>query len=139
MKNLLIKALASSGLLLLTMTASGQPYPRPQYPDRSQVQDGREARDNDRLFDRIRGDLDRAHDWTLPFTADRDRVVMARERADACRRAISAGAYDRRMLDDTVAAIRRVIDLNRLSDQSRDYLITDLEQLRSLQARLEGY
>ena len=139
MKHLLIKALASSGLLLMTITASGQSYSRPQYPDRNQVQDEREARDNDQLFDRMRGDLDRAHAGTLPFTADRNRVVMARERAEACQRAINTGEYDRRMFDDTTAAIQRVVDLNRLSDQNRNYLVSDLEQLRSLEARLEGY
>jgi hypothetical protein len=142
MRHLLINALAGSGLLLTALTASGQSYSSPQYqqyPSRAQAQDEREARANDRLFDQLHGDLDRAHAGTLPFTADRSRVAIALDRAEACQQAISAGQYDRRMFDDTVAAIQRVADLNRLSDQNRTNLLSDIDQVRTFQSRLEGY
>ena len=126
MKQIWIKSLAGSGLLLLTLTASGQYRQNPQYPDRYQVQNEREAREHDRLFNRLRDDLDRAHASALPFSADRDRVIMARDRVDACQRAVAVGDYDRRMFDDTIIAIQRVVELNRLSDETHNYLVDDL-------------
>lgn len=138
MKHPWIKTLAGSGLLLLTLTASAQYPQRPPEPYPYQVQDEREARQTDRLFDRLRGDLDSAHAGTLPYSADRNRVMVARDRVEDCQRAVNAGDYDRRLFDDTIVAIQRVVDLNRLSDRTHNYLADDLNQLRSMRARLEG-
>lgn len=138
LKHLLVKTLAGCGMFLLPLTASAQTQARPPITDRNQAQDDREARDNDRLFDRLRGDLDRAQAATLPYSTDRSRVTTARDRLDACARLVNDGDYDRRLFTDTITAIQRVVELNRLSDQTRNYLIGDLNQLQSLQARLES-
>ena len=134
MRHLLIKTLAGSGLLLLTLTASGQNPPRNEY---GYQMDQREARDYDRFFERVRGDLDRASAAALPFTDERDRVTRAREEVSECQRALMAGDYDRRTFDEAIFAIQRVVDLNRLSDRNRDYLLDDVRELRHLRSRLE--
>ena len=137
MKNLLIRAAACSGLFILTMTANAQYQPREdQY--RYQTQGEREARNIDHLFDRLRVDLDRVHAGTLPFTGDRSRVVMAREKVNDCQRMVNSGDYDRSTFNQTVSAIQRVVDLNRLSDQNRNDLVADISELRNLQLRLES-
>jgi hypothetical protein len=68
--------------MLMGMTASAQYRPRPDYS--YQAQDEREAQDHDRRFDRVRGDLDRAHSGTLPLTADRSRVNIAEDAISRC-------------------------------------------------------
>ena len=135
MRHLLIKTLAGSGLLFMTLTASAQYPQEPRYP----TQDQREAQDHNRLFDRIRMDLDHAHEGTLPFTTDRNRVNMAQTQINECQREINMGQYDRRVFDQAVSSMQRVVDLNRLSDQSRSYLSDDIRELSRLQSRLEGY
>jgi hypothetical protein len=135
MKHLLIKTLAGSGLLLMTLTASGQYYPR---IDREQIQDEREAREHSRVFDRVRGDLDHAQAGALPFTTDRTRVMRAREEVNELQRMLSAGDYDRRQFDEAIVAVQRVAQLNRLSDNSRDMLLDDVRDLRRVQSRFEG-
>jgi len=133
MRHLLIKTIASSGLLLFGLTASGQ-YP-PRSDDRYEERD---ARNYDRFFDRVRNDLDRASDFSLPFTGERSRVTRARQEIGECYRAVMAGDYDRRTFDEAVGAIQRVVDLNRLSEQSRDNLVDDMQQLREVESRLQG-
>jgi hypothetical protein len=130
MKHLLIKALASSGLMLLTLTANAQYQPRvDQYQ--------REAR-HDHIFDRARGDLDRAGEFALPFTGDRDRLAVAEARVNECQQAVAASEENPRTFGDTIASIQRVVDRNHLPDRTRDLLAEDIAGLRDLQARLEG-
>jgi len=137
MKHLFIKALAGSALLLMGMTASA--HYRPRAIDAQDIQDQREIREQDRTFERVRTDLDRIHSEALPFSTDRDRVTVAMQLLNQCQRAVNAGDYDRRTFDQTVASIQRVIELNRLSDDSRSYLGDDVRAMSRLQARLEGY
>lgn len=133
MRHLLIKTMAVTGLLLsgLAMSASGQ-YPP---PGEDRYQERREGRDFDRFFDRIRVDLDRASAFSLPFTGERSRIARAREEVNECQRAAMAG--DRRPFDEAIGAIQRVVDLNRLSDRSRDNLIDDVQELREMESRLQ--
>jgi hypothetical protein len=137
MRQPLINALAGSGLLLMGMSASAQYQPRPL--DAQEIQDQREAQDQGRIFDRVRTDLDRIHADASPFSPDRDRVMIAIQQVNQCQRAVAAGEYDRRLFYQTVASIQRVMDLNRLTDQSRSYLGDDLREMNRLQNRLEGY
>jgi hypothetical protein len=137
MRQLLIKTLAGSGLLLMGMTASAQYQPRPLSPQ--ETQDQREAQDPDRIFDRVRTDLGRIRADASPFSADSDRLTVAIQQLNQCQRVVAAGEYDRRMFYQTVASIQRVMDLNRLTDQSRSYLGDDVSAMNRLQARLEGY
>ena len=130
MKHLLTKAIAGSGLLLMALTASAQ---YPPYQDR----DRREAAEQDRLFDRLRSDLERARASTIPFTADRDRVIRALERVNTCDHMVASGDYDRDTFNAALSAVQQVIDMNRLSEDGRGFLMDDMRELHRLQARLE--
>ena len=132
MKHLLIRSLAGSGLMLLALTARAQYQPRPDDEARG------EAREHAAVFDQVRTDLDRAEGFTVPFTGERDRVARARREVNECQRAVAAGETDRRTFGDAIAAIQRVVDLNRLPDHNRNLLADDINALRDLQARLEG-
>jgi hypothetical protein len=136
MKHLLMKSIAGSGLLLFGLTAYALP-PRQDYPTRYQDQDRRADQDHDRLFDRIRTDIDRAQAEAMPFTADHNRLVEAKVRVNDCQRMLSDGHYDRRTFDFTVTSVQRVIDLNRLSERNHDYLADDVQALRRVQSDME--
>ena len=137
MRQLLVKSLAGSGLLLMTLTASGQWYPRPDY--RYTIsQDGREAREQSRVFDRAQGDLDQAHSVSLPFTDDRNRIIAAQAQVGECQRLVASGEYSRRQLDEAIIAVQRVADMNRMSDRNRDSLRDDVRDMQQLQSLLEG-
>lgn len=137
MRHLLITSLTAAGLLLTTGVASAQYYPRRDSQSIA-TQDEREAMDHNRVFDRARSDLDRASDLSLPFTADRNRVVTARAEITECQRILASGDYDRRQFDDAISAVQRVADMNRLSDRNRDFLRDDVRDLQRIQARLES-
>ncbi len=134
MKHLLLKTIAGSGLMLFTLTANALPrQDNPRYQD----QDRRGDQDHDRMFDRIRDDLDRAQSETLPFTADHNRLMDAKVRVNQCQRMLNDGSYDRRTFDFAVSSMQRVLDLNRLSDREHDYLSGDIQAMRRVQADLE--
>jgi hypothetical protein len=139
MRHLWIKTLAGSGLLLMTLTANAQYQPRydSRY-DYRYTQDERATQTNHRILDRTRDDLDNATSVALPFTGDRSRAVRAREEINECRELLASGDYDRRQFDQAVAAIQRVVDMNRMSDRNRDNLRDDIRDLRDLQARYES-
>src|ERR1700722_2243714 len=136
MKRALLTALAGSGMLLMTMTANAQPprsegsYQRDPYE--------RQMVSQDRMFDQIRGDLDLASTTALPFSGDKDRVSIARDQLSECQRAVNSGNYDRLTFRQVISSIQRVVDLNRVTDQNRSYLVNDMNQLRDLEARLAG-
>ena|SRR5947209_1205365 len=127
----LVKALAGSCLLLFTLTAANAQYPRGE----NRYQDRDDYRDQSRLFDRIRSDLDRAESNTFAFTGDRLRIARAREEVNEFQRSWEVGNYDWRQLNDATQAMQRVVDSNRLSDRNRDSLADDLSRMRELQSR----
>lgn len=136
MKRFLLTTVASCGLLWMPLAvANAQDRPR---DDRyAQAQDEREALSHDRVFERLRADLDRVDSMALPFSGDRDRVATARRQVNECQRVLSEGHYDRELFGAAVAAVERVADIDRLSDRARTYLTDDIHQLRDLQSRLE--
>jgi hypothetical protein len=136
MRHFLLSTMVSCGLVLLPLAAAvAQDQPR---QDRyAQVQDERQAMSHDRVFDRVRTDLDRADGMAIPFSGARDRVAMARRQVDECQHMLADGHYDREMFNATVSSVQRVADIDRLSDRTRTYLTDDIHQLRDLQSRLE--
>jgi hypothetical protein len=126
MRYSLIQAIAAAGLLLLGTTATAQYRPHVQYT----YQDNRE----NRTFDRVRDDLDRAHASTLPSTPDRNRVLFAQSQLNLAQQAWAEGDYNSsREVDEAIVAIQRVADLNQLSERMRNNLLEDAHDLRSLQ------
>lgn len=132
MKNLLVRTLVGSSLLLGGLTANAQ-YERPRdygYQDR-------EYRGHTQLLGRVQADLDRVEAGTLPFTGDRSRIIAVRQQVNAFQRRLADGEYDRRELDNAITGIERVVDMNRMSDSRRDDLVSDLARLRELRERLD--
>jgi len=133
MKHFLLTVLASTGMLLITLPAQAQYQPREDNP-----QYQHEVAGHNRLFDQIRDDLDLANTTAAPYSGDRDRVALARDQLNECQSAVDTGAYDSLTFSQTVSSIQRVIDLNRMTNRNRDYLVKDIGQLRDLQAQLAG-
>jgi hypothetical protein len=131
MKHIILTALAGSGMLLMTLPIQAQYQPRPDNP-----QYQREAAGHNRMFDQIRDDLNLASTTATPYSGDRDRVALAQDQVNECQHAVNSGEYDSLTFSQTISSIQRVIDLNRMTDRNRDYLVNDVGQLRNLQAEL---
>src|SRR4051812_28589131 len=129
MRQLLIKAVAASALLMAGYTANAQYQPRGEY----RGQDYRA-----RVIERAMGDLDRAEASSIPFTGDRNRLARAREELGQFQQRMSSGEYDRRDLDEAIVAIQQVLDANHVSERTRDFLADDLNRLRDLQSRMNN-
>ena len=137
MRNLFIKTLAGASLALFTMTANAQYQPRDyRYQERNYDR-------RDWIFNRLRGDLDRAESNTLPFvgdfTGDRARISRARQEVNDFQRAWGFGDYDRRELNQAIRAVQNVLDENNLSDRTRNALMMDLNRLRDFRANQQGW
>jgi len=89
-------------------------------------------------LDRVQTDLDRAEVTTLPLTADQNRIIRARERVTMYERKVNVGEDSGRFLDDAIAAVQKVADINRnLTDVDRDNLAGDLSRMRDYQFPLD--
>jgi hypothetical protein len=130
-------ALAGSGLLLMSMTASAQ-YGAFSAYNPQQEQNERNTVSNDHIFDLLRSDLNLASSTAQPFAGDRSRVDLALDAVNNCQYAVRTGAYDKLTFGETIATIQRVVDLNRLTDQNRSYLASDMNQLREFETQLLG-
>ena len=124
MNHLFVTTLAGLSLLLASVPA--------------RAQDQREGPNQQQVFDRMRGDLDRVHADALPFSVDRDRVMAAMLMVNRCQRAVIAGDYDKHLFEQTVTSLQRVMDLNHLSDQSRTDVGDDIRAIVRLEAQLES-
>lgn len=81
------------------------------------------------FFDRVRQDLD--HVQTVAFSgADEDRIVRTKQMLGDLQSRLADGRYDRPQLDDTIAALERVVSDNRLSPRDRDMINDDLSRMR---------
>jgi hypothetical protein len=89
------------------------------------------------VLDRVRNDLNNAEAATIPFTADRSRIVAARESVNAFQRRLADGDYDRGELQNAINQVARVVDLNRLFNSTRSYLSDDLAGMQNLRDRLD--
>src|ERR1044071_6710718 len=130
-KNILMKAVAGAGILFCGLTANAQYQPQYQYRDRYE-QRHYDIQEQNRLFDRVRADLDHAASSFFMAPGDRYRINAAREQLNDIQNLVSSGNFDEHELNQAVWALRRVINNNRLSDQTRDDLERDLEQMREL-------
>jgi hypothetical protein len=134
MRHLILRSLAGTVVLVFGLAANAQYRPRPV--DQTAYQD--ENRDANFMFERIQRNLDRVQAGTLPFTAERSRVTRAREDLGEVQRTWNHGDVDRRVLNEAIGSIQRVVDMNRLSERNHDTLLADLEQLRDFRTS-QGY
>jgi hypothetical protein len=128
-----IPLLAIASMVAAGITASAQ-YPGPygdRYGDRGNYS-GREGynRNPGDLFNRVRFDVERAEAYSNWNGSDRRRFSKVREELSEFQR-----SGNRHELNDTISALQKVVNDNRLSYRDRDVLAQDLYQLRDFRAR----
>jgi hypothetical protein len=139
MKHILLRSIAGSSLLLLSLTLTAGPQYSPRAGDRDRYYDLDQYSDRAQFFEHVRADLDRAESTASSFTADVERVNRVREDVGSFQRKLDNNYYDGRELTETIIAVQRVLDNNRLYDRTRDALVDDLNQLRNMRAKYEGW
>ena len=92
-----------------------------------------------RLFERVRVDVDHVRSVTFPFGADQYRLANTIQQLNELQEKLARGRYDRRELDDVIEALQRVVRDNRLSRRDRDILDDDLDRLRDFRGRYRDY
>jgi hypothetical protein len=132
MRNLPIKTALCTGLLLFGGGFANAQY---QYQNPPQIENHVAA--NNQTFDRVRGDLDRVEGGTIAFTADRGRIVAAKDLINQFQGDLNAGAYRPNELNQAITAVRRVVEMNRMSDWSHDALVADLGRLQEMKSTLD--
>ena len=160
MRRFLVRTMAGSSLLLMALAAHAQDRDRYRDDDRYDRDDqgyrreepynryydrddrayrGRElyGRGGGSLIDRVQSDL-RYADSDAYSRTERKRIDNARKQLWEFQRAWSTGRFDRHELDDSIAAIQKVVDHNALRDRSRSILWADLQRLRSFRAEYQG-
>jgi hypothetical protein len=98
---------------------------------------GKEWRQN--LFQRVREDVEHVEQSTIPFTGDRARLSRTIGELNDLQVKLSKGRYDERQLGDVMAALRAVVEENRLTGHDRDALTDDLNRLRDFHERHDLY
>jgi hypothetical protein len=120
------------------------PAPPPPPPTADRGPDGwrreREEwfrRDNwrDKLFDRVRQDIEHVQSVTFPVGGDQYRLARTKEELNELQGQMASGRWDRRELDDVVNALTKVLEDNRLRRDDREVLSDDLSRLRELRDR----
>ncbi len=119
MRNLLIKSLMGSSLLIFVLSVPVQAAPQ-RYVF---------AEDAKGLFRQVRSDLDRAqHDL---FPRDTDSIEKARGELNELERQWDQKEYTPRQADYVVSALERVLSENHLSYGDHSRLSDDLDKMRA--------
>lgn len=92
-----------------------------------------------RIFERVRVDLDHVQAETFPSGGDQYRLARTRQELNELQDKLAAGRYDERELDEVIAAMQRVVDDNRLTRRDRDLLTDDVNRMRDFRARHSSY
>jgi hypothetical protein len=91
------------------------------------------------LFQRVREDVEHVERSTIPFTGDRARLSRTIAELNELQTKLGEGRYDERQLGDVMAALRAVVEENRLTGHDRDALTDDLNRLRDFHERHDEY
>ena len=138
MRNFLIRSLAAGSLLLLALGVYAQDYPRSRDDDRNYDRDDRGQRSRrGGLIEQVRSDLSYAQS-AVYSPGEAKRLNKASEELWEFQRKWNAGRFDRHELDDSIAAIQRVVDHSGIDDHARAVLWNDLQRLRDFRAQYEG-
>jgi hypothetical protein len=129
-------------MLLLALGAYAQDYPRhrdeDRYYDRDERGGYREGRGNrGGLIEQVRSDLSYAQS-SVYSRGEAKRLNKANEELWEFQRKFNAGRFDRHELDDSIAAIQRVVDHNGLDERARSMLWNDVQRLRDFRAQNDG-
>lgn len=137
MRRIFLLSLTGS-ILALTASAQyqrndpryGDPrYGDPRYGNQRYADRGDYGRGGD-ILGQVRADVDRAESVSYPNGGDRHRFKKVREELNEFQRSGRKGE-----LAETISALQKVVNRNRLDDQARDVLNQDLYQLREFRAR----
>ncbi len=143
MRGLLVKSLAGSSLLLMALTMQAQDRERYRDDDRYDRDDRGYRREEPyhrggaSVIDRVQSDL-RYADSDAYSRGERKRIDNARKELWEFERAWNAGRFDRHELDDSIAALQKVVDHNSLGDRARSILWDDLQRLREFRTEYQG-
>jgi hypothetical protein len=92
-----------------------------------------------RIFERVRQDVDYVQSETFPRGGDQFRLGRTLQELDELQGKLAAGRYDERELDEVIQALDRVVRDNRMSARNRQVLADDLDRLRDFRARHDRY
>ena len=142
MRNVLIRTLAGGSMLLLALGAFAQDYPRYRDDDRYYDRDDRGGYREGRgyrggLIEQVRSDLGYARS-AVYSRGEAKRLDKASEELGEFQRKWNGGRFDRHELDDSIAAIQRVVDHNGLDERARSMLWNDVQRLRDFRAQYDG-
>jgi hypothetical protein len=127
MRRLFFQGLAGLSLLALALAAYGQNAPE-QIHDPFYSQD--QYQNTHSMFDKIQADLNRAATNAYPnYLGDRARFDIARTALNRLEQNWDHAQYDSRQMENTVSALRMVLNDNRLTVHDRDVLRTDISRL----------
>ena len=140
MKRLLILTTMISTLLMTGAIAFSQDRDR---DDRDEERYHRDSRDQNywanRLFDRIRADIDHVQAVTPVFSGEQFRLARAKQELNELQSNAAAGRFDNRDLDDVINALQRVLADNRLTERDRNMLTDDLNRMREYRENHDRY
>src|SRR5438094_10137749 len=143
MQRLLMKTMTAGSLLLMALAVNAQDRDRYRDDDRYDRDDRGYRREEPynrgggSLIDRVQSDL-RYADSDAYSRGERKRIDNARKELWEFQREWSAGRFNRHELDDSIAAIQKVVDHNALRDRARSVLWADLQSLRTFRAEYQG-
>ena len=138
MRNLLIKSLVGSGLLLGGLTLGAQQYYPQQYPPQGDYQryDRGRGEYRNEVLNRVKTDLNWAQ--SRAYGDDRWRITRAINMLNNFQSRMNSGNIERWQLDRTIDYVQRVLDNNRLPDRMQQNLSNDVNRLRDLSYRLSS-
>ncbi len=144
MRNLFLKSIMTSGLLLLGTAAYSQDRDRDRGDrDRDEERYHRDDRGaqwwQGRMFERVRADLDHIQAVTIPFSGDQYRLNKVKQELNELQAKMAENRYDQGPLEDVISAMQRVVSDNHLSGRDREMLNDDLNRLRSFREHHDGY
>ena len=142
MKRFLFSAIIVSSVGLFGSSAFAQDRDRDErYRDDEQYH--RYSRDQNwwtnRLFERIRQDIDHVQSGTPIFSGDQFRLSRTKQELNELQNNAAGGRFDDRDLDDVINALQRVVADNRLFGRDREMLSDDLNRLREYREHRERY
>jgi hypothetical protein len=139
MRGLLIRSVAVSSLLIAAVAVHGQDYGRYRGDDRYYDRDDRRqyGRNRGGLIEQVQSDLSYAQS-SVYSRGEARRLDKAKRELWEFQRKWSAGRFDRHELNDSIAAMQKVVDHHALDERARSVLWNDLQRLREFRAQYQG-
>lgn len=122
----------------------GRVFPGGPPPQEDEFHRGRDAafqgnNAQSRFFERIREDLDHVSSNAVLFNGDQTRIARTQMELDELQDKLSQGFYDQQELDEAIAALRVVLQANRLAPSDRAMLGDDIRRMQDFRVRHDQY